>query len=160
MKPERERNEMNRTRYYETQAGWDAEDTALNFIDEIVSQLRETGSASKDLFNDYPNGDGYHHECHVDRSYDLQEAAAVLDELSDYEEKDSGLWEGLEPRKAIEAQAAYTYGNAVLYFWQRVIGEINDDATDGTLSNMLGEDGPTTHEQIEARVREIIADSL
>lgn len=63
-------------------------------IDTRVEQLVESGEASDDLLNDYPNGDSYHHESHVDRSYSVTEAAEILDAYSDYEETDSGLWEG------------------------------------------------------------------
>lgn len=105
----------------------DAQEMAREFIDQICEQLIDNGKASTDLFNDYPNGDAYHHESHVDRDYDLTEAAAILDEYSEDEETDSGLWEGCEPRRAISTQAAYTYGNAVYGRWQRIIEEINDD---------------------------------
>jgi uncharacterized membrane-anchored protein YhcB (DUF1043 family) len=94
---------------YRAKAESDAWDTLDNFADEMVRQWRESGEISNDMNNDYPNGDSYHHESHTDRDYDLQEAAELLDQLSEYEETDSGLWEGLEPRRAIAAQAAYTY---------------------------------------------------
>jgi hypothetical protein len=105
----------------------DAKDTVREFIDEIVTSLIETGEASNDLFNDYPNGDAYHHEYHVDKEYSLVEAGLLLDRLSDFEETDEGLWDGLEPRQAISCQAAYTYGNAVMYYWGVIIDEINAD---------------------------------
>jgi len=107
----------------------DAKDTVLEFIDDILESLVDNGEASDDLYNDYSNGDSYHHESHVDRDYDLLESAQILDELRDYEETDSGLWEGLEPRRAIAAQAAYTYGNAVYSMWSDLIKEINEDGT-------------------------------
>ncbi len=113
---------------YRTEAKSDAASTAENFLDEIVNALMEDGEASDDLLNDYPSGDSYHHENHPDKDYDLQESAAILDELHRYEETDSGLWEGLEPRRAIEAQAAYTYGNAVYGEFQDLVKEINGDS--------------------------------
>jgi hypothetical protein len=134
----------------------DARETARHFIDEIVEQLRDTGEASRDLFNDYPDGDGWHNENSVDRDYDLLEAAALLDELADHEETDRGLWEGLEPRRAIAAQAAYTFGAAVLHYWSRVIEEINGDADSGILADMLGEDDPASDDVVRQRVLEII----
>jgi hypothetical protein len=115
--------------YYQA-AKSDATDTVLNFQDEILDQLLSTGEASDDLYNDYPNGDSYHHESHVDKWYHLTEAAELLDELRDYEETDYGLWEGQAPRDAISTQAAFTYGNAVLSLWHDLIGEINDAASD------------------------------
>ena len=105
---------MRDTTDYVSEAITDAKNMALNFLEDIVeSYVDNDGKASTDLFNDYPSGDEYHHEGHVDNEYDLTEAAMLLDQLSNFEETDSGLWEGLEPRKAISAQTAYTYGNAV-----------------------------------------------
>lgn len=116
-----------KTTNYHDDAVSDARDTARNFLDEICEQLTDSGEASDDLFNDYAGGDSYHHENHVDRFYNLSEAAEVLDQLSEFEETDSGLWEGLPPRDAIAAQAAYTYGNAVITFWREIIDDVNSD---------------------------------
>ena len=113
---------------YRDEARNDAKETVRNFEDEILEQLLDKGEASDDLLNDYSGGDSWHHESHVDKSYRLTEAAELLDELSYYEETDSGLWEGLAPRDAISAQAAYTYGNAVYSEFQDLIREINSDA--------------------------------
>jgi hypothetical protein len=66
----------------------------------------------------------------------LLEAADLLAELGQYEEDDSGLWEGLSPREAVSAQAAYTYGNAVYSLWQERIEEINSD---DEIQEILGE---------------------
>jgi hypothetical protein len=115
----------------------DAQDTARNFIDEIVEQYVDKGEVSGDLNNDYPDGDAYHHENHVDKEYSLTEAAEVLDSLSQHEETDSGLWEELEPREAISAQAAYTYGNAVYSRWTDLVKEINDDSDLAELKEQL-----------------------
>jgi hypothetical protein len=119
-------NTNEETMSYIDDAKSDAEDTILNFEDEIVEQLHSDGKASDDLFNDYPNGDAYHHESHVDKWYDLDDAAKVISELDDYEETDSGLWEGCDIKDALAACAAYTYGNAVYHLFQEQIGELND----------------------------------
>ena len=117
---------------YQEDAQSDAFEMVKNFRDEIVERLCDDNRASEDFNNDYPNGDCYHHENHIDKEYDLEEAGKLLRELSDHEETDSGLWEGLEPQQAISAQAAYTYGNAVASEWSDLIEEINrkwsDDA--------------------------------
>ena len=113
---------------YRQEAKSDAADFVLNFEDEVIEQLIDKGEASDDFLNDYPGGDSYHHDTHVDKWYDLSDAAEVLDSLSEYEETDRGLWEGLEPREAIGAQAAYTYGNAVYSMATELIEEINDKA--------------------------------
>ena len=103
----------------------DAKETVLEYIDQVVEQLREAGNASDDLYNDYPNGDAWHHENHVDMAYSLLEAANVLEQLSEHVEDDYGLWEGLQPVQAIGCQAAYTYGNAVYSAWRELIDTIN-----------------------------------
>jgi hypothetical protein len=120
---------MTETTNYLREAADDAADTVRNFADEILEQLLDDGEASDDLLNDYPNGDAWHHECHVDKDYSLIDAATLIDQLMDFEETDSGLWEGLEPRRAIAAQAAYTYGNAVYNEWRELIEKINSEAT-------------------------------
>lgn len=120
---------MSNTNYRE-EAMSDAQYMAREFFDSIVEMLMEDGKASDDLYNDYPDGDSYHHESHVDKDYTLGESADILDQLSEDEETDTGLWEGLEPRRAIAAQAAYTYGNAVYSRWRRLIEDINDDLAD------------------------------
>lgn len=144
---------MSETKDYIQNAVQDARYCALNYLDEIVDQLMEEKEASDDLLNDYTDGDSYHHEYHVDNYYSLQEAAELLDQLSKWEETDHGLWNGLEPRRAIECQAAYTYGNAVHDFWQQLIEEINSD---GIVTDMIGEDDPASREVLEQRVKEII----
>lgn len=113
---------------YRKAAESDAADTVEEFIDEIVERLVDRGEASNDLLNDYSHGDSYHHERHVDKEYDLKEAAELLDQLDDYEETDSGLWEGRLPRDAVSAQAAYTYGNAVYSMFQDLIKKVNEEA--------------------------------
>ena len=114
---------------YRKDAISDAAEVVRNFADEILEQLIKKGKASSDLY-DYPGGDMWFHEQYVDRKYNLQEAANLLHELSDYEERDRGLWEGLAPRDAIIAQAAYTYGNAVYAEWYDLIKRINHKASD------------------------------
>lgn len=120
---------MNRTtENYLQKAANDAAETVQNFQDEILTQLLAKGKASADLNNDYPGGASWHHECHVDKSYSLRDAANVLDQLDEFEETDSGLWEGLDMKDALSACAAYTYGNAVASEWADLIKQINDEA--------------------------------
>jgi hypothetical protein len=107
----------------------DARDTAEEYLDEIVAQLIEVGDASDQLYDHrrYPNGDNWHHENHVDHFYNLTDAAETIDNLSRYEETDSCLWQGQQPKEAIGTCAAFTYGNAVMAMWSDLIEEINDD---------------------------------
>jgi uncharacterized protein (TIGR02996 family) len=108
----------------------DAWDTLSEFVDEMVERWKLNGKVSDDLNNDYSGGDEYHHSNHVDKHYRLTEALALLDELSEYEEDDDGLWQGLEPRRAIAVQAAYTYGNAVYGEWRSLVEELNNHLDD------------------------------
>lgn len=119
---------------YNQNALSDARDMIDNFADAIAEQARDD-KVSDDLFDDYLDGDDYHHTNHVDKEYSLSEADGILEQLSEDEETDTGLWEGLAPREAISAQAAYTYGNAVLRRWQSYIGELNE-----LLDDVIGED--------------------
>jgi hypothetical protein len=148
-----------RTTHWLHDAKEDARDTARYFLDAIAERIKDGEEASNDLLNDYPDGDSYHHESHVDKEYDLQEAAALLDELADYEETDSGLWQGLEPRKAISCQAAYTYGNAVYSLFHDLIGEINDDDELPIIvldSRLDSADDAPDERLIRARINQII----
>jgi len=110
---------------YAQSAREDAKETVLKFIDQVVKQLSEASEASDDLYINYPNGYGYHHENHVDKVYTLLEAANLLEQLSEHGEDDYGLWESYPPVKAIVAQAAFTYGNAVYSSWRELIDYIN-----------------------------------
>ncbi len=151
---------MTNTKNYVTEAIDDARDMASNFLDQIVDNLVDTGRTSNDLYNDYTDGDSYHHENHVDKWYNLQDAAELLDQLKDYEETDKGLWQGLKPVNAISAQAAYTYGNAVMFYWQQIVDCINEDATNGVLADALQdvEESETSREIVEKIVEQIIED--
>lgn len=96
------------------------------FMDEIVNQLIENGQASDDYNNNYKNGDSIFHETIVDQSYSVNEAIELLGDLSEFEEEDSGLWEGQDWEQILSIKAAYTYGNAVYDIWSKLIEEINE----------------------------------
>src|SRR5208337_1785460 len=130
---------MSQTENYRDLAESDAKSAVSNFRDEIVEMLLDDGKASDDLLNDYPNGDSYHHESHTDKWYNLQEAAAVLDQLDEYEETDYGLWQGQDMKTALGTCAAYTYANAVYSEWHDLIEKINDRAED-ILSDFITEE--------------------
>lgn len=106
---------------YTQRAENDAVTMVRHFVNDIVEQVQLYGEASRNLF-DLRGADSWHHEHCVDRNYTLLEAAQLLEELKEYLETDNGLWEGLSPRDAISAQAAYTYGAAV---WSKVWNLIN-----------------------------------
>jgi hypothetical protein len=119
---------MSRDDNYLADAASDARDTVGEYADEILEQLLDKGEASDDLYNDYPDGNSWHHESHVDKWYSLQEAADVLNQLDEFEESDSGLWEGQDMKTAFSTCAAFTYGNAVYSEWTDLIKQINDEA--------------------------------
>jgi hypothetical protein len=112
---------------YRSDGTSDARDFIDHYTDEIAAALVDYDKASDDLFNDYDNGDSWVHENVTDRNYSLTDAAELLDQLSRWEETDSGLWHGLEPRRAIAAQAAYTYSAYVCSEIADLIRMINDD---------------------------------
>ena len=118
------------TTNYLREAADDAADTVRNFADEILEQLLDDGKASDDLLNDYPNGDAWHHESHVDKWYSMIDAAILIDQLDEFEETDSGLWQGQSFKDAISTCAAFTYGNAVYSEWRELIEKINEEASD------------------------------
>jgi hypothetical protein len=113
---------------YSTQAEVDAKDLIRdNFVDEIVQQLLDDGEASDDMNNDYAHGDSTFHETIIDRWYNPKDAIELLNDLSEHEETDSGLWEGSDDYTDILAtKAAFTYGNAVYSEWRNLINNIND----------------------------------
>ncbi len=131
---------MSKTTDYRSEASDDAANFVEEFADQVVEKLIDDGEASDDFLNDYGNADSYHHETHVDKAYNLSEAAEILDQLDDYEETDSGLWEGLQPREAISAQAAYTYGAAVYSMACDIIEAINEDDEIESLLEHRGKD--------------------
>lgn len=125
----------------------DAKGAVENFIDEIVKALIDDGEAPTDI-TDRAYDESYHHESHIDRSYNLLEAAQVLDDLSRFEETDSSLWEGQDPREAVGTQAAYTYGNAVYSYFQDEMGTVNDEV--GPVAQEMTEERASIERQIES----------
>ena len=134
---------------YRESAIEDANEMVRSYAEEIVEKLLNDGEASDDFGNDYAGGDSYHHENHIDVFYTLLEAAELLNELSNFEETDSGMWEGQEPKDAVCSMAAYTYGNAVASYWQDVIESINDDESIVSLIDEYNECEETCTEELE-----------
>ena len=141
---------------YEQMALDDARTMFKEFVEEMCEQWAESRTVSTDFNNDYSNGDEYHHSSHVDKEYKLSEAAAVLQQLAAFEETDSGLWRGLEPRVAISAQAAYTYGNAVAAMWCGIVEEVNEKMAE--LCNDDNEDNVTLAGQRYLRLYALLLD--
>jgi hypothetical protein len=89
--------------------------------------------------NDEPIDDDIR-ECQTN-VYGLKVAAEILDQLSDHEETDNGLWESLPPRKAIESQAHYTYVNAVRHEVSSILDDLSGhiDAVEDSLPEGAGD---------------------
>jgi len=101
------------------------------FMDEIVDQIIDMGEASRNINNDYANGDGIFHEVITDRPYSLDDAAELLIQLYRHAEEDNGLWEGeTDIDRIAEIQAAFTYGNAVWAELDDLITDINNEVDD------------------------------
>lgn len=134
----------------------EARTSAVDFLEEIEDLIIEfilsDGEADVDFRNTYDGADDIFHEMVVDKEYDLLEAAEILDQLSDFEETDSGLWEGQEPREAIATQAAFTFGAAVESEFRDLIESIND----GLKEIELDEDNKEATVQIKKIITAVI----
>ena len=84
---------------------------AVDFIEEVMDEVAESLKNGEDYLLDGDVEDRFF-ECVTDRSYTLSDAAFVIDHSNNVE-TDSGLWEGMPPKEAIEAQAAFTFSNDV-----------------------------------------------
>ena len=87
------------------------ESEATSFVDEYFEEaLEQVKDGSTDM-NDFINDSRLHEWCDNDFIYvGLSESADILEQSNEVEE-DSGLWEGQEPREAIQTQAFFTYRN-------------------------------------------------
>ena len=109
---------MGQFTYYQQNVEEKARDLFKENIDSIIENLKE-GSVDLYEFFDQP----VHEWAENDFIYvDLRDAADIL-EQSDNVETDSGLWEGQEPRKAIETQAFFTYRNDLMLELKEVAEE-------------------------------------
>lgn len=142
---------------YKALAQQDAVRAVGHFMAEIVGQILKRGYADDDLES---YGRGYHHARHVDRAYSLREAVEVLEQLDEHQPEESDVWQGLMPAEAISVMAAYTYGNAVHYWFHDLI-----DAVHNALEDVLPKEGPKEwsprkkgfgKEDIESLIREIL----
>lgn len=141
---------------YAEDAKLDAKNAVSEYEDSIVRSLMKSRKPSKDLLR-YEGGYAYHHERHVDKYYDAEDALRVLTELSEHEEKDSGLWSGdADFRRAMSTCAAYTYGNAVLAEFSKLIEEINSHASDIEEDDDEEDGGEEDKPSLKDRYRKIV----
>ncbi len=136
----------------------DAQDIISNYIEEIAKMLIDDGEASTDLYNDYSDMDSWISESD-DYWRNPEDAIETIDELSEFEEDDGGLWEGRgDYREILSAIAHYTYTNALYHEIVSMIESINDtldrdtitDIEEQILKEMLIEDD--YHEMKESNI--------
>jgi hypothetical protein len=101
----------------------DVEDDAFDFISDIEADIKAAIiNGEEDISEITCDETGYgeirdaFHESVTDRAYSIEDAAFIIANCED-EETDTGIWEGLEMREAMQACAAYSYGNDV---WQEI----------------------------------------
>jgi hypothetical protein len=106
-----------------------AKDKAREFIgeltEEIIENLVAKGSTPEHYAN-YRGGDTFYCES-VTLDVVPTEAVAVMEELYQHEETDSGLWEGLGILEALNACAVATFKNAVVRATNGFLTEINEN---------------------------------
>ena len=104
----------------------DAQNIISNYIEEIAKMLIDDGEASTDLYNDYNNMDANISESDS-YGHNPSDAIEIIDELSEFEEEDSGLWGGCRDyREILSAIAHYTYTNALYAEIESMIESIDD----------------------------------
>ena len=73
----------------------------------------------------------------LERNPEFLPAQVLQNELSEFEETDTGLWQGIDdPEKAIVAKAFWTFRAAVTHYFQELTAEI-DEALD-EVANLCG----------------------
>jgi len=86
-----------------------------------VTELREA-------FEDYDDDGGIHYfvESTLTWQQSLRACSVILNELSEYEEDDSGLWEGQQPEQAIVSKAFWTYKTGLICHCDDLLKEYDD----------------------------------
>ena len=114
----------------------DANDIISDYIEEIAKMLIDDGEASTDLCNDYNDMDSRISESD-DYWRNPEEAIETIDELSEFEEEDSGLWDGSSNyRDILNTIAHYTYTNALYAEIESMIESINDTLDSDTITEI------------------------
>ena len=114
----------------------DAKDILYDYTKEIAQMLIGDGEASTDLYNDY---DGMDERVSESDDYwrNPDDAIKVIDELSEFEEEDRGLWEGSDSyRDILSTIAHYTYTNALYHEIESMIESINDTLDRDTITDI------------------------
>lgn len=114
----------------------DAQDIISDYIEEIAKMLIDDGKASTYLYNEYSDMDS-----RISESDDYwrspEEAIETIEELSEFEEEDSGLWDGYTNyRDILNIIAHYTYTNAIYHEIKSMIESINDTIDSDTITEI------------------------
>lgn len=98
------------------------EDEVSFDVDDEVSEIFDKLYQDEDIHyraTEYADGNFIYNSTDA-----IIEALQCIDELSDYEETDKGLWEGMDSiEEQINARATYTYANAVYHSAEEAIKE-------------------------------------
>jgi hypothetical protein len=111
----------------------DVEEDAFDFLSDIEADIKDAIiNGETDISEIVCDKTGYcdirdaFHEAVVDRSYSIEDAAFVIANCEE-EETDTGIWEGQEMHQAMQACAAYSYGNDVWVEVERVYDEMVEE---------------------------------
>lgn len=110
---------------YEIKAKNDAKDFIKeHLIEQIIENFIRSSETPTVLYKYKYNDESTYK--YSDEYYSPLEAVTLLDQLSDYEETDRGLFEDKDWRDMLSSIAAFTYKNAVMSFINDLLIEINE----------------------------------
>lgn len=107
----------------EVAAEQDACDMIVAFSNQIINKIISDKKASNNL-KDYEGGESYHKSTHL-KSFDLTDAAIILDIFSEHKETNEEFWKDLSPIDAVCKMGSHCYANYVLNKWEDLIDTIN-----------------------------------
>jgi hypothetical protein len=110
---------------YEIKAKNDAKDFIKEHLIEQIMENFVRSSETPTVLYKYKYDDESTYR-YSDEDYSPLEAVNLLDQLSDYEETDRGLFEDKDWRDMLSGIAAFTYKNAVMSFIDDLLIEINE----------------------------------
>lgn len=123
-------------------ASEEAKDMMKYFMDDIVEIMLE--NIALDLRHNRLDAKMDQHltENYNYKSFTLKESCDILEELSDYEETDSGAFmKKNDMKKSLQSCAVYTYQNGVKYQIGQLVEEINEDFAIQEMAETENEDG-------------------
>jgi hypothetical protein len=97
---------MSDFKYYYDEVETSASDFVDEYIDETIQRIKDGDIDPSDFLNDEQHNFTENKFIHTD----IVDHAHII-KYSNEVETDSGLWEGLEPQRAIESMAYFTFRN-------------------------------------------------